>query len=132
MHTKRSIKDWLIILVLLLDEAVVVALVFLVLWVLGIEIPLPIIIVTALLLGAVVFIMHKAVIPTFRKKRITGSEGMIGLIGEVTEPLTPVGVVQVGNEYWKAKSVGENIAVGEEVEILALDGLKLMVRLKDR
>ena len=129
---KRSIKDWLIILVLLLDEAVVVALVFLVLWVLGIEIPLPIIIVTALLLGVVVFIMHKAVIPTFRKKRITGSEGMIGLIGEVTEPLTPVGVVQVGNEYWKAKSVGENIAVGEEVEILALDGLKLMVRLKDR
>ena len=129
---KRSIKDWLIILVLLLDEVVVVALVFLVLWVLGIEIPLPIIIVTALLLGVVVFIMHKAVIPTFRKKRITGSEGMIGLIGEVTEPLTPVGVVQVGNEYWKAKSVGENIAVGEEVEILALDGLKLMVRLKDR
>ena len=129
---KRSIKDWLIILVLLLDEAVVVALVFLVLWVLGIEIPLPIIIVTALLLGAVVFIMHKAVIPTFLKKRITGSEGMIGLRGEVTEPLTPVGVVRVGGEYWKAKSVGENIAVGEEVEILALDGLKLMVRLKDR
>ena len=129
---KRSIKDWLIILVLLLDEVVVVALVFLVLWVLGIEIPLPIIIVTALLLGVVVFIMHKAVIPTFRKKRITGSEGMIGLIGEVTEPLTPVGVVRVGGEYWKAKSVGENIAVGEEVEILALDGLKLMVRLKDR
>jgi len=129
---RRSIKDWLIILVLLLDEAVVVALVFLVLWVLGIEIPLPIIIVTALLLGAVVFIMHKAVIPSFRKKRITGSEGMIGLKCEVIEPLTPVGVVQVGNEYWKAKSVGENIAVGEEVEILALDGLKLMVKRKNR
>jgi len=129
---RRNVKDWLIILVLLLDEAVVVALVFLVLWVLGIEIPLPIIMVTALLLGAVVFIMHKAVIPSFRKRRITGSEGMIGLTGEVTEPLTPVGVVRVGGEYWKAKSVGENIAVGEEVEILALDGLKLMVRLKDR
>jgi len=129
---KRSIKDWLIILVLLLDEAVVVALVFLVLWVLGIEIPLPIIIVMALLLGAFVFVIHKAVIPSFRKKRITGSEGMIGLKGEVIEPLTPVGVVQVGGEYWKAKSIGENIAVGEEVEILALDGLKLMVRLKDR
>jgi len=129
---RRSIKDWLIVLVLLLDEAIVVALVFLVLWVLGIEIPLPIIIVTALLLGAVVFIMHKAVIPSFRKKRITGSEGMIGLMGEVTEPLTPAGVVRVGSEYWKAKSVGENIAVGEEVEILALDGLKLMVKRKNR
>ena len=129
---RRSIKDWLIILVLLLDEAAVVALVFLVLRVLGIEIPLPIIIAAALLLGAVVFIMHRAVIPTFRKKRITGLEGMIGLMGEVTEPLTPVGVVRVGSEYWKAKSVGENIAAGEEVEILALDGLKLMVKRKNQ
>jgi len=57
---------------------------------------------------------------------------MIGLTGEVTEPLIPVGVVRVGSEYWKAKSVGEDIAVGEEVEILALEGLKLMVKGKNR
>ena len=57
---------------------------------------------------------------------------MIGLEGEVIKPLTPVGVILTKGEYWKAKSVGENIAVGEEVEILALNGLKLMVRLKDR
>ncbi len=129
---KRSIKDWLIVLVLLLDEVVVVALVFLVLWVLGIEISLPIIIATALLVGAIIFITYKLVIPSFHKKRITGSEGMIGLKGEVIEPLTPVGVVRVDNEYWKAKSVGENIAVGEEVKILALNGLKLMVKRKNR
>ena len=57
---------------------------------------------------------------------------MIGLTGEVTEPLTPVGVVRVGGEYWKAKSVGENIAVGEEVEILALNGLTLIVKPKEQ
>ncbi len=129
---KRSIKDWLIVLVLLLDEVVAVVLVLLVLWALGIQISLPIIIVIALLLGAVIFITHKVIIPSFHKKKITGSEGMIGLIGEVMEPLTPVGVVMVGGERWKAKSVSLNIAAGEEVEILGLKGLTLTVRLKDR
>ncbi|MDH5695663.1 MAG: hypothetical protein OEZ00_03530 [Dehalococcoidia bacterium] len=129
---KSTIKDWLKVLVLLLDEAAVVALVLLVLWVLKVEIPLPITIVTALLLGALIFVIHKAVIPTFHKKQITGAEGLIGLEGKVIEPLTPVGVIRVGDEYWKAKSVGENIAVGKEVEILALDGLRLMVKRKNR
>ena len=127
---KSTIKDWLKILVLLLDEAVAVALVLLVLWVLDIEIPLPIAIVAALLLGIIVFITHKAIIPTFHKKKVTGAEGLIGLEGEVIEPLTPKGLVRVKGEYWKAKSVGENIAVGEEVEILRLEGLTLKVKRK--
>jgi len=125
---KSTVKDWLKVMVLLLDEAVVVGLVLLVLWVLEIEIPLPIAIPVALLLGALIFIIHKAIIPTFHKKKITGSEGMIGLKGTVIKPLTPVGAVRVGDEYWKAKSVGENIAAGEEVEILGLSGLTLMVK----
>jgi len=129
---KRTIKNWLIVLVLLLDEAIAVVLVLLVLWFLGIKIPLSVAIVIALLLGTFAFITHKVIIPSFHKKQVTGSEGMIGLEGEVIESLTPVGVIRVGGEYWKAKSVGENIAVGEEVEVLALDGLKLTVRLKEQ
>jgi len=127
---KSTIKDWLKVLVLLLDEAVAVAVVLFILWVLKIEIPLPIAIVGALLLGASIYITHKAIIPTFHKRKVTGAEGLIGLEGEVIEPLTPKGLVMVKGEYWKAKSVGENIAVGEEVEILELVGLTLMVRRK--
>ncbi len=129
---KRTIKDWLIVLVLLLDEAAALGLVLLVLWFFRIRISLPIVIVIALLLGTFVFITHKVIIPSFHKKQVTGSEGMIGLEGEVIEPLTPVGVIRVGGEYWKAKSVGENIAVGEEVEILEVDGLRLVVKRKDQ
>ncbi len=129
---KSTIKDWLKVGVLLLDEAAVIGLVFLVLWVLEIEIPLPVVIVAALLLGVVVFVIHKAVISSFHKKQVTGAEAMTGLEGEVIEPLTPVGVIRTKGEYWKAKSVGENIAVGEEVEILKVDGLKLMVKRKNR
>ena len=128
----RTIKGWLLILVLLLDDAAALVLVFLVLWFLGIKISLPIVIVIALLLGTFVFITHKVIIPSFHKKKVTGAEGMIGLEGEVVEPLMPVGVIQTKGEYWKAKAVGENIAVGEEVEILGLDRLMLMVKLKDQ
>ncbi len=126
----RTTKDWLIVLVLLLDEVAALGLVLLILWGLGIQIPLPITIVIALLLGTFAFITHKVIIPSFHKKKITGSEGMIGLTGEVVEPLTPVGVIKVGDEYWKAKSAGDNIVAGKEVEILELNGLTLMVRLK--
>ena len=129
---KRTIKGWLLILVLLLDDVAALVLVFLVLWFLGIKISLPIVIVIALLLGTFAFITHKVIIPSFHKKKVTGSEGMIGLEGEVIEPLMPVGVIRTKGEYWKAKAVGENIAVGEEVEILGLDRLMLMVKLKDQ
>lgn len=129
---KSNIKDWLKILVLLLDEAAAVVLVLVILWALKIEIPLPIAVFAALLLGGLVFVIHKAVIPTFHKKQITGAEGLIGLEGEVVEPLNPQGVIKIKDEYWKAKSVGENIAVGEEVEILKVDRLTLMVKRKSQ
>ncbi|MFC2013295.1 NfeD family protein [Chloroflexota bacterium] len=127
---KRTIKDWLKVLVLLLDEAAVVALAFLVIWALDIDVPLPITIVGALLIGALAFVMHKAVIPTFHKKQVTGAEGLVGLEAEVTEPLTPRGVVQLKGEYWKAKSVSEDIEAGEEVEVLGMEGLTLKVKRK--
>ncbi len=129
---KRIIKDWLIVLVLLLDEALALLLLLLVLWVLGVQISLPITIGIALLLGTFAFITHKVIIPSFHRRKVTGSEGMIGLKGEVIKPLTPVGVIRIEGEYWKAKSVDEDIEAGEEVEILGLAGLTLTVRLKDQ
>ena len=90
----------------------------LVLWFFKISIPPWAVIVAALLLGAFIFITHKVIIPSFHRKRVTGSEGMIGLEAEVIEALTPIGVVRVEGEYWKAKSVDNDIAAGEDVEIL--------------
>lgn len=127
---KSNTKDWLKIGILLLDEAAAVGLVLIVLWALGIEIPVPIAVVAALVFGGLVFVIHKAVIPSFHRKQVTGAEGLVGLEGEVIEPLTPVGVIKINDEYWKAKSVGENIAVGEEIEILGLEGLTLKVKPK--
>ena len=127
---KTTLKDWLIVLVALLDEVAVLALIFVVLWIFGVKVPLPVIIAVALLLVPLAFITHKTITPSLHKKKTTGSEGMMGLEGEVVEPLTPSGVVKVNGEYWKAKSVGGDIAAGEMVEILGLSRLRLEVRRK--
>jgi len=128
--TKRTIRDWLKITVLLLDEAVAIALVLGALWFFKVKIPLWIAVVVALLLGGIVFIIHKLVIPSFHVRQVTGSEGMVGLVGEVIEPLTPNGVITLEGEYWKARSVAGDIQAGEKVEVLGLDKLVLEVKCK--
>lgn len=127
----RSIKDWLIVLVLLLDEVAALALVILILWLFQIRIPFTVTIVIALLLGTFAFITHKVIIPSFHKKQVTGSEGMIGMEGKVIEPLRPFGVIHVEGELWKAKAVDDDdIEAGEDVEILELKKLILEVKRK--
>ena len=129
---RRTIADWGKVLVLLLDEAAVLAVVILVLHFLGVRIPLPITITIAIIVGIFVFIIHIAVIPSFHKKQVTGREGMVGAQGRVVEPLTPVGTITVKGEYWRAKSLDDNIEVDEDVEIVGLEGLMLRVKRKSR
>jgi len=128
---RRTAKDWLKILVLLLDEVAALFIVVLVLRFFEIKLPLPVTVIVALIAGTLIFIVHKAVIPSFHKKQVTGREGMIGLQGIVVESLTPIGVVTVGGEYWKAKSANENIDIDEDVEIIGIDGLTLRVQRKE-
>lgn len=128
---KRSIKDWLIILASLSDEAAVAILIVLVLRLFKIPISPPIIVLLIAFFASAVAIMHLLVIPAFHKKVTTGKEGMIGLEGRVVEALNPEGLILVKGEYWKAKSIGRRIAVGEKVEILGLDGLVLKIKPKD-
>ena len=126
------IKDWLKVLILLLDEAAAVAIILIILYFFEVEVPWPAAIAGSLVLGTLIFVIHKAVIPTFHSKQVTGAEGMIGTIGKVTEILAPAGIVRVGGELWKAKSDGDKIDAGEMVEVVALEGLTLKVRRQER
>lgn len=128
---RRTAKDWLKVLVLLLDEVAALVIVILVLRFFEIKLPLIVIVIVALIAGTLIFIVHKAIIPSFHKKQVTGREGMLGLQGTVVESLTPIGVVTVEGEYWKAKSADENIEVDEDVEIIGIDGLTLRVQRKE-
>ncbi len=127
MTEKGTFGDWLKVLVLLLDEVAVLVIVFLVLHFLGVQIPPLITIFIALLIGAFVFIIHVKVIPSFHQKQVTGREGMIGLQGEVVQPLAPVGIIHVKGENWKAESASDYIEVGVNVTVVGIEGLKLRV-----
>jgi membrane-bound ClpP family serine protease len=131
MLKKETLIDWLKVLVLLLDEAAVIAIIFLVLHFLAVQIPLSITIVITLVIAVLVLIVHVKVIPSFRWKKVTGRGGMVGLHGEVLQPLTPTGTVIVKGERWKAKSV-DDVGVGEDVEVVGMEGLTLkVVRLRE-
>ena len=121
-------KAWLIVLVALIDDVAVLALLFIILWAFDVNIPLYLLIIIGLLAGTLIFFIHRAIVPSLRRKKIAGKEGMIGLIGEVTQPLNPQGVIKVGDEYWKAKSLSGDIDVGEEVEVININGLSLEVK----
>ena len=125
-----DVKKWLMILVALIDDIVILAVVLLALWFFKVKFTWPIITVISLLFGGRVYMTYRAVGSSINRKKATGSEAMIGLECEVIEPLTPTGIVRIGVEYWKAKSVDEDIAVGEGVEIIRVNRLTLEVKIK--
>ena len=125
-----GLKDWLIVLVALADDIGVLALILVLLWIFKIEISLWGIIALTLVLGSIIFLVHRAIIPSLRLRKRTGAEGMEGAIGEVVEPLKPDGVVKVDGEYWRARAVDEEINAGEDIEVLGLNHLVLQVKRK--
>ncbi len=57
----------------------------------------------------------------------TDAETIVGKRGVVTTPIDPLGTVQVQSEMWTAIA-DESINLGEEVEITALEGLRVYVK----
>ncbi|HID10949.1 MAG TPA: nodulation protein NfeD [Candidatus Latescibacteria bacterium] len=60
-------------------------------------------------------------------KPVSGREGLVGERGVARTPLDPFGTILVHGELWQAWSE-EPVVEGEEVEVLAVEGLKLKVR----
>jgi membrane protein implicated in regulation of membrane protease activity len=62
-----------------------------------------------------------------RRRRVQmGPETLVGAIGRVVLPCTPLGQVRVEGELWRAHCA-EGAGVGEEVRVVRLDGLTLTV-----
>jgi membrane-bound serine protease (ClpP class) len=123
-------KAWLIILVSLIDDIIILAVVIGVLWYFQVKLPVWAMILIGLALGAFILVRTWAVLPSVRRKKVTGAEGMIGMTGEVVASLKPDGVIRVGGEYWNAKSLDGEIESGEDVEIQGINRLKLEVKRK--
>lgn len=57
----------------------------------------------------------------------TGKEGLVGTVGVARTRLTPGGLVFVQGAIWSAEA-SETVEVGEPVEVVGIDGLKLKVK----
>lgn len=124
-------KAWTIVLLSLIDDIAILAVVIGIFWYFKVKLPLWAMIVIGLVLGGYIFFRTLAVLPSVRRKKISGSEGMIGMVGEVTESLKPSGIIRVSGERWQAESVEGHIDIGEEVEVLSICRLKLEVKRKN-
>jgi len=87
--------------------------------------------VTAGVTAFAVFVIG-AIVRGQRRRKVTGSEGMIGAIAIAKTPLDPTGTVLAEGELWTATSDGGKVAPGEEVTISKVEGLKLRVTKKSK
>ena len=67
------------------------------------------------------------------RKPATGKEGLVGMVGVVKTDLNPKGKVYVHGELWSALNFipDQIIKKGEEVEIIKLEGMRLLVKKKE-
>jgi membrane-bound serine protease (ClpP class) len=63
---------------------------------------------------------------TKRRRVQMGPETLVGRVGRVVTPCLPLGQIRVQGELWRAHCA-EGAAAGEEVRVVALDGLTLLV-----
>ena len=86
------------------------------------------VIISATVISALFFLFVIGLgIKAQRRKVVTGAEGLTGVIGEVTEMLSPTGTVMVQGEIWNAESLTGNIGKGEKVWVKEMKNLKLYV-----
>jgi len=62
------------------------------------------------------------------RKPTTGTEGIIGEIGETISDLVPEGQVRIHGELWNAESIDGPVSKGTKVEVTQISNLKLIVR----
>lgn len=70
-----------------------------------------------------------AVWRALRHRAASGKEGLVGSLGTTLQDLNPRGMIKCHGEYWKARTEsGLRIPDGTPVEVVAMEGLTLVVR----
>ncbi len=89
-----------------------------------VEIELSVLVVFGVIIGLYI---RWIIGPLRRRRKLTGSETMIGKIGIAVTDLNPKGEVRVLGEIWRAESSSGNIVKGERVKVKTLNGLVVIV-----
>ena len=112
----------------LLEETAIAVIVLLGLPHLGIRIPLAGLIVLMAVWGAFSVFTYRMGSRALSQKPVVGLPNMVDSKGKVVRTLDPSGLVRIKGELWEAASAEGSINTGEEVTVVAQEGLKLVVR----
>lgn len=95
----------------------------------GHDLPVAAIIVAGVILaGFIIFASRKAIAAHRDEPVRTGSEELVGAVGEVRLPLDPEGQIFIQGALWRARATGPGaIGPGNRVRVKAVDGLTLEV-----
>jgi membrane-bound serine protease (ClpP class) len=95
----------------------------------GHDLPVAAIVAAGVILaGFIVFASRKALAAHRDEPVRTGSEELVGSVGEVREPLDPEGQVFIAGALWKARAAdGGEAKLGNRVRVRSVDGLTLEV-----
>ena len=80
-------------------------------------------------LSAILIFLVRLAVASQRRRSVTGAAGMVGQRGTVVAAIPPGGVGRISafGEIWSARAA-EGLAVGDSVEVVAVDGLTATVR----
>lgn len=94
------------------------------------RVSVPLIVITSVLSGGMFFAILMVAIRAQSAPIRTGQERVVGRIGVARGDISPHGSVQLGGELWSADlDEGEEpITTGTRVEVLRVEGLRLIVR----
>jgi membrane-bound serine protease (ClpP class) len=97
------------------------------------QVSIPLVVAISLVTAASFFVVLTYVLKAQKKPVRTGQESMAGRVGTARSDLSPRGRVQLGGELWSAELVeGEqSIPAGTRVEVVRMEGVRLVVRRED-
>ena len=81
-------------------------------------------IIVALIVGVIFYVGVKAQFIRIK----TGKEALIGAKGIATTDLQPKGEVRVMGEFWEATVKDGEVATGQAIEVIGMNGMLLVVK----
>ncbi len=73
-------------------------------------------------------VVVRAAVKAQRQAALSGKQVVLGRTGIAESALDPVGVVRIGGETWTAEAEDGPVPSGDDVVVVAIDGLRLQVR----
>jgi membrane-bound serine protease (ClpP class) len=98
------------------------------------RVSVPLVVAVGLISGALFSVVVSFAVRAQLRPVSVGREALIGRIGEARTDLSPNGMVQVAGELWSAGLEGDtgSLASGTRVEVVGVEGIRLLVREKKR